>query len=93
MSDRVPIRSSYQELAASRTSLLSDGESPLIYLTYTDVPWSLSIRKEVFSPNETLTNPMTIDLIFYQIVRDVLSQPCIRVPEQGRTEVIRMLGV
>ena len=92
VSDRVPTRSFYQELSATRTSLLSDSESPAIYLTYVNVPWSLSVRKEVFSPNETLTNSMAIDLIFYQIVRDVLSQPCVRVPDLGRTEVQKLLG-
>ena len=84
------MRGVYQQLAAVRTHLHSDESS--VYLSYKDVPWWLGVRKEVFSPNETLSNPKTIDLVFYQIVRDVFQYPSVRIPPNGRDEVKKVLG-
>lgn len=90
VSERLPVRGVYQQLAAVRTHLHSDESS--VYLSYKDVPWWLGVRKEVFSPNETLSNPKTIDLVFYQIVRDVFQYPSVRIPPNGRDEVKKVLG-
>jgi hypothetical protein len=38
------------------------------------VPFVLMLRKEMFAPNEKLENPLVIDLIFQQIVSDVLGR-------------------
>lgn len=91
VSDRVPTKGIYQQLASVRTTLYDDRDI-MTYLTYSDVAWKLRVRKEVFSPNETLTNPKTIDLIFYQIVRDVTSHPCVRVPQNGSIKMKELLG-
>ncbi|QQP35410.1 Myosin 15 [Caligus rogercresseyi] len=40
------------------------------YLYTRNVPWNLHIRKEIFSPSESLSNPLLIHLIFTQIVKD-----------------------
>ena len=39
------------------------------FLTYQNVPWSLSIRKEFFSQMELKNplNPLVEDIIFYQV--------------------------
>lgn len=84
------MRSVYHLLAAVRTTLLDDDITQ--YLSYKDVPWWLAVRKEVFSPKETLSNPKTIDLIFYQIVRDAVQYPCVRIPAHGRADLKELLG-
>ena len=38
------------------------------------LPFYFRVRKEVFAPNEVLENPTAIDLVFQQIVSDVLSR-------------------
>jgi hypothetical protein len=38
------------------------------------VPFAFVLRKEVFAPNEKLENPLVIDLIFQQIVSDILTR-------------------
>lgn len=57
------------------------------YFTYNRVAWKLNIRKEVFSPNEKLSNPLAIHLIFCQIVKDVLGSNCIRVTRDQRSSM------
>jgi myosin-15 len=37
------------------------------------VPWKLTLRKEVFLPGETLDNPTVVDLVFHQLVADALA--------------------
>ena len=92
MSERIPVRGLHQILSSFHTTLHLEPKASQ-YLSYTDVPWWLDIRKEVFSPSETLSNPKTIDLIFYQIVRDVLQRPSIiRIPANGRQDMKRLLG-
>lgn len=91
MSDKLPVRGAHHRLSSVRTSLHKDTDI-VTYLSYTDVPWWLSVRKEVFSPRERLTNTKTIDLIFFQIVRDMIQYPCVRIPKQGREEMHKLLG-
>ncbi|XP_062295315.1 unconventional myosin-XV [Scomber scombrus] len=54
------------------------------YFTYTNVPWKLYMRKEVFYPRETFNNPMILDLIFRQVVHDTFSEACIRITQEER---------
>lgn len=70
----------------------SSGDTPLFPVpnaatfTYNRVPWKLTVRKEVFSPNEKLSNPLAVHLVFCQVVKDVLGGGCIRITrEQGET--------
>uniref|UniRef100_A0A6I8Q197 Myosin XVA n=1 Tax=Xenopus tropicalis TaxID=8364 RepID=A0A6I8Q197_XENTR len=37
------------------------------YYTYTNVPWRIYIRKEVFYPRDSFNNPLILDLIFKQV--------------------------
>ena len=55
------------------------------FFTYNRVPWALKIRKEVFSPSESVHSPLAINLIFCQIVTDVFSPLCIRLSTQDRS--------
>ncbi|KPI93117.1 Myosin-XV [Papilio xuthus] len=43
------------------------------FLTYTRVPWKLRVRKEVFAPLETYSEPNILDLLYAQIVSDITS--------------------
>ncbi|XP_063618998.1 unconventional myosin-XV [Cydia splendana] len=43
------------------------------FLTYSRVPWRLRVRKELFTPNETYSDPAVLDLIYAQIVSDITS--------------------
>ncbi|XP_054616352.1 unconventional myosin-XV isoform X2 [Dunckerocampus dactyliophorus] len=57
------------------------------YYTYTNVPWKLYLRKEVFYPKETLNDPLMLDLIFRQIVHDTFSEACIRITQEERQKM------
>uniref|UniRef100_A0A672YL69 Myosin XVAa n=1 Tax=Sphaeramia orbicularis TaxID=375764 RepID=A0A672YL69_9TELE len=57
------------------------------YYTYTNVPWKLYMRKEVFYPKETLNNPLILDMIFRQIVHDTFSEACIRITVEERQKM------
>merc|ERR1712088_854406 len=61
------------------------------FFTYNRVPWTLKIRKEVFSPSETLNSPLAINLIFCQIVTDVFSPLCIRFSNEDRSRMKTIL--
>ena len=39
------------------------------FFTYNRVPWTLKIRKEIFSPSETVHSALAINLIFCQVQR------------------------
>ncbi|XP_029363926.1 unconventional myosin-XV [Echeneis naucrates] len=54
------------------------------YYTYSNVPWKLYMRKEVFYPRETFNNPLILDLIFKQVVHDTFSEACIRITQEER---------
>ncbi|KAM8723613.1 unconventional myosin-XV [Acanthopagrus schlegelii] len=57
------------------------------YYTYSNVPWKLYMRKEVFYPKETFNNPLILDLIFRQIVHDTFSEACIRITQEERQKM------
>uniref|UniRef100_A0A087XND3 Myosin XVA n=1 Tax=Poecilia formosa TaxID=48698 RepID=A0A087XND3_POEFO len=57
------------------------------YYTYSNVPWKLFMRKEVFYPKENLNNPLILDLIFRQIVHDTFSEACVRITQDERQKM------
>ncbi|XP_077940214.1 unconventional myosin-XV isoform X2 [Gasterosteus aculeatus] len=57
------------------------------YYTYSNVPWKLYMRKEVFYPKETFNSPLVLDLIFRQVVHDTFSEACIRITEEERQKM------
>ena len=61
------------------------------HVTYDRVPWTLKIRKEVFSPSETINSPLAINLCFCQIVTDVFSPLCIRLSPEDRSRMKTLL--
>ncbi|CAF1437052.1 unnamed protein product, partial [Didymodactylos carnosus] len=68
------------------------GKPSSIHIMYDKVPWSLHIRKEVFSPCETLEQPLLIDLIFIQILRDTFSPTCVRINNEERLSMKALLA-
>lgn len=63
------------------------------HFTYTKVNWTLKIRKEVFRPLEKLETPITIDLIFLQIINDFKSHKCVRIMKEDRFQLQKYLGM
>ncbi|XP_070771513.1 unconventional myosin-XV [Enoplosus armatus] len=57
------------------------------HYTYTNVPWRLYLRKEVFYPKDSFNNPLMLDLIFKQIVNDTLSEACVRITRDERQKM------
>ncbi|XP_045547991.1 unconventional myosin-XV [Salmo salar] len=57
------------------------------HYTYTNVPWEIYLRKEVFYPNDGFDHPLVLDLIFKQIVNDTLSPACVRISNQERMKM------
>ncbi|XP_029102796.1 unconventional myosin-XV-like [Scleropages formosus] len=57
------------------------------HYTYTNVPWRIYLRKEVFYPKESFNNPLLLDLIFKQIVNDTFSEACIRITKEERLKM------
>jgi hypothetical protein len=47
---------------------------------------------QVFSPAEKFENPMIINMIFQQIVVDVLNEDCIRIGKSERQKLAALLG-
>ncbi|KAM9292172.1 unconventional myosin-XV [Morus bassanus] len=54
------------------------------FYTYHNVPWKIYVRKEVFYPNDSINNPLLLDLIFRQIFNDTFSDTCIRISQEER---------
>ncbi|XP_034150391.1 unconventional myosin-XV [Esox lucius] len=57
------------------------------HYTYTNVPWKIYLRKEVFYPKDSFNHPLVLDLIFKQIVNDTLSEACVRITSQERLKM------
>ncbi|XP_028303243.1 unconventional myosin-XV isoform X2 [Gouania willdenowi] len=57
------------------------------HYTYTNVPWRLYLRKEVFYPKDSFNNPLVLELIFKQIVNDTLSEACVRITRDERQKM------
>ncbi|KAI8796897.1 unconventional myosin-XV isoform X2 [Biomphalaria glabrata] len=61
------------------------------FLMYSKVPWTLQVRKEVFWPSEKLEKPLTLHLIYCQIVSDVYNLACVRITKEQRIKMRSML--
>ncbi|XP_069005770.1 unconventional myosin-XV [Embiotoca jacksoni] len=57
------------------------------YYTYSNVPWKLYLRKEVFYPKDNLNNPLILDLIFRQVLHDTFSEACVRITQEERQKM------
>ncbi|XP_028842547.1 unconventional myosin-XV isoform X2 [Denticeps clupeoides] len=57
------------------------------HYTYTNVPWKIFLRKEVFYPKDSFNHPLVLDLIFKQIVHDTYSEACIRITKEERQKM------
>ncbi|XP_069501807.1 unconventional myosin-XV isoform X2 [Ambystoma mexicanum] len=62
------------------------------YYTYSNVPWKIYIRKEVFYPKDSFNNPLVLDLIFKQVLNDTLSEACIRINKEERSQMKSLLA-
>jgi hypothetical protein len=65
-------------------------------VTYNRPTWNVSVRKEMFAANEKLENPLILNLIFAQIVRDTYSTTCCRISKDERLkmkDLLRRYGV
>ncbi|KAF4520562.1 hypothetical protein B566_EDAN011115, partial [Ephemera danica] len=78
-----------KNLEIMKTKLYPASDAP--FFAYNRVNWKLQIRKEVFSPNETLSNPLALHLVFCQVVQDTLSPECIRISREERAKMRKML--
>ncbi|KAG7316984.1 hypothetical protein KOW79_019282 [Hemibagrus wyckioides] len=57
------------------------------HYTYTNVPWKIYLRKEVFYPKDSFNHPLVLDLLFKQIVHDTFSEACIRITKEERQKM------
>lgn len=73
---------------AMKTRLLPAPHSP--HLTYSRVPWSLTLRKEVFAPGETLHGE-ALHLVFCQVVLDVYAGNTPRITHEQRTHMRKIM--
>ncbi|XP_053328005.1 unconventional myosin-XV [Spea bombifrons] len=61
------------------------------YYTYSNVPWRIYIRKEVFYPRDSFNNPLILDLVFKQVINDTLSESCVRITKEERQKMRSLL--
>ncbi|XP_076234476.1 unconventional myosin 10A [Calliopsis andreniformis] len=61
------------------------------HFTYNRVTWTLRVKKEVFTPNETLNSPLALHLVFCQVAYDVLATSSIRITKEDRQNMLQML--
>ena len=67
------VEDDYQTLDDIKTTL-HPLASEAVY-GYGRVPWRLRVRKEMFSPSETVTSPLGVNLIFCQVC-DIFLHNC-----------------
>uniref|UniRef100_A0A8C9SJ26 Myosin XVA n=1 Tax=Scleropages formosus TaxID=113540 RepID=A0A8C9SJ26_SCLFO len=63
------------------------------HFTYTNVPWKIYLRKEVFYPKDSFNNPLLLDLIFRQIVHDTFSEACVRITTEERQKMKSLFAI
>ncbi|XP_043281933.1 unconventional myosin-XV isoform X2 [Venturia canescens] len=61
------------------------------HFTYNRVTWALRVKKEVFTPNETLASPLALHLVFCQVAYDVLATSSIRITKDDRQSMLKLL--
>ncbi|XP_062841982.1 unconventional myosin-XV [Trichomycterus rosablanca] len=62
------------------------------HYTYTNVPWKIYLRKEVFYPKDSFNHPLVLDLLFKQVVHDTFSEACIRITKEEREKMISLFA-
>ncbi|CAH0384305.1 unnamed protein product [Bemisia tabaci] len=82
---------SFHHLPEAQVSTKHHQLSTNTHLTYNRVAWKLNIRKEVFSPKESVSSPLVLHLIFCQIVQDVLVRPIARISSEERMDMVQLL--
>lgn len=66
-------------------------QNSMAHFTYNRISWSLRVKKEVFAPNENLSTPLALHLVFCQIAYDVLATSNIRISKEDRQNMIKLL--
>ncbi|KAH9423690.1 hypothetical protein DERP_005271 [Dermatophagoides pteronyssinus] len=61
------------------------------FYAYSKCKFRLKMRKEMFTPSETIENPILLDLIFWQIVNDVYQTNCIRLNDNECQQLQKLL--
>ncbi|XP_014248612.2 unconventional myosin-XV isoform X2 [Cimex lectularius] len=61
------------------------------FFTYNRVSWKLNVRKEVFSPKETVSNPLVLHLVYCQVVKDSLTKQTPRISKDERADMVQLL--
>jgi myosin-15 len=62
------------------------------FFTYNNVPWTLHVRKELFSPSEnSLSHPLALHLVFCQVVHDTYDEACVRIGREDRRRMQLLL--
>ncbi|KAH9517053.1 hypothetical protein DERF_007753 [Dermatophagoides farinae] len=61
------------------------------FYAYSKCKFRLKMRKEMFTPSETIENPILLDLIFWQIVQDVYLPNCIRLNDEESQQLQKLL--
>uniref|UniRef100_UPI001EAF0363 unconventional myosin-XV-like n=1 Tax=Oncorhynchus gorbuscha TaxID=8017 RepID=UPI001EAF0363 len=62
------------------------------HYTYTNTPWKIYLRKEVFYPKDNFNTPLLLELLFRQIVHDTFSEACIRITQEERAKMKALFG-
>ncbi|KAK7166705.1 hypothetical protein R3I93_006462 [Phoxinus phoxinus] len=62
------------------------------HYTYTNVPWKICLRKEVFYPKDSWNHPLVLNLIFKQIVNDTFTEACVRITKEERQKMKSMFA-
>ncbi len=76
------------------TRLFESGDNRVIYW-YTDVPWKLYLKKEVFSPREKINEVLVVDLLFRQVMGDynMPGTGSIRITEKDKIQLTNLLEI
>ncbi|XP_025836405.1 unconventional myosin-XV [Agrilus planipennis] len=86
-----PVENNHENTLKSPSRFTPLGASPS--LAYNRVPWSLRVRKEVFTPAEPLGPLPAIHLMFCQVVNDVFGvTSCLRLSQSDRKAGMNMLS-
>ncbi|OQV25063.1 Unconventional myosin-XV [Hypsibius exemplaris] len=62
------------------------------YYAYNRTHWSMTMRKEFFTPAEKVDNPLATNLIFAQICNDVFHEYCVRMTRDEQEHLRSLFG-